>query len=214
MDARLSWRDHYSHISLRSYRQLGMIRRTFGDHPSLHTRKLLYLSLVRSHLLYCSPLWRPHLISDIVLLEKIQRRATSFILNYSKVDYKSRLIQLKLLPLMMVYELNDIVFFIKSLKNPSTAFNIYKYVSFSSLSTRSSSTGKLTHSFSLTNKSRHFYFNRIPRLWNRLPEVDLSLSMDTIKHKLHKLFWNHFLANFDPDRPCSFHYLCPCSKCI
>jgi len=35
---------------------------------------------------------------------------TQFILNYYSSDYKSRLVSLQMLPLMMLCELNDIIF--------------------------------------------------------------------------------------------------------
>ena len=79
-------------------------------------KKVLYLHIVRSCLLYCSPLWRPHQVQHIILLERVQRRASKFILNDYSTDYKSQLIKLNLLPLMYIYELMDILFFIKSLK--------------------------------------------------------------------------------------------------
>ena len=50
-------------------------------------------------------------MKDILTIEKIQRRATKFILNDFSSDYKSRLISLGLLPLMFLYELFDILFF-------------------------------------------------------------------------------------------------------
>ena len=77
----LSWSDQYKHISGRAYKLLGLLRRTFGNPASITTKKTLYLSLVRSQLVYCSQLWRPYLINHIVQLERIQRRATTFIVN-------------------------------------------------------------------------------------------------------------------------------------
>ena len=69
-------------------------------------------------------------MKDIKLVENVQRRATKFIVNDFSMDYKSRLFQLKLLPLSMLYELNDICFFVKSLKNPHSSFNILDFVKF------------------------------------------------------------------------------------
>ena len=68
----LDWSDHFQYISSQAYK-------TFGN--SIHAKKLLYLSLVHPKLIYCSCVWPPHLIKDIVSLEKVQRRATKFILN-------------------------------------------------------------------------------------------------------------------------------------
>ena len=81
-------------------------------------------------------------------------------------------------------------------------------------STRSSTTHKLVHNYTRTSTHRHFYFNRIIRLWNNLPPIDLSKSVQCIKSHLYSHLWNNFLCNFDPNDTCSFHYLCPCSSCL
>ena len=156
-----------------------VLKRTFTT-PSYVARKRLYITLVRSHLVYCSPLWRPHLIKDIENFERVQRRATKFILNNYHLDYRSRLLQCRTLPLMYFLELNDILFLVKSLKSPTPAFNILNYVTFNTSTTRSGTFNKLIHNFTSTSHAHHFYFNRIVRLWNSLPYIDLSLSIDTI----------------------------------
>ena len=130
------------------------------------------------------------------------------------MKYKSRLISLQLFPLMMTYEINDLVFFLKCLKSPSKSFNITDFVTFSSSSTRSSSSMKLKHTYTNNNTSRHFFFNRLPRLWNRLPPLDCSLPLPVLSSYIKTFFWSHFLQHFDPSNPCTFHMVCPCSKCL
>ena len=103
--------------------------------------------------------------------------ATKFILNDYSSDYKSRLLKLNLLPLTMIY---DICFFVKSLKQPSTSFNITDFVSFSHNSTRSGSHLKLVHQLAKANRFNQFYFTRLPRIWTALPPMDLSKSYITI----------------------------------
>ena len=146
------------------------MRHTFTT-SSRVARKRLYITLVRSHLVYCSPLWRPHLIKDIEIFERVQRQATKFILNDYHLDYRSRLLQYRILPLMYFLELNDILFLVKSLKSTTPAFNIYNYVTFNTSTTRSRSFNKLIHDFTPTSHAHHFYFNRIVRLWNSLPTL-------------------------------------------
>ena len=210
----VSWNEHLQYIASKAYKTLGLIRRSFcsGHNPSV--KKTLYLCLVRPQLTYCSQIWRPHLLKDIITLEKVQRRATKYILNDFTSDYKSRLVELQILPLMMEFELNDIMFFIRCLKEPTDAFRMSSFVSFCSRSTRSSSHLKLRHTFSRTNTTSHFYFNRIPRLWNSFPAIDLDLSISSIKKRLHQFLWDHFIHNFESDNPCSFHFVCPCAKCL
>ena len=100
------------------------------------------------------------MIKDTIILEKVQRRATKFILAACTSDYKTRLLRLGILPLMHTLDLYDIMFFIKALQQPSMHFNIYNYVSFSASNTRSSSTNKLNHVRTNSNNNRNFYFNR------------------------------------------------------
>ena len=210
----LSWSDHIHRIVSKAYKMLGLIRRSFSNSLPIPVKKQLYISLVRSHLLYCSVVWRPHLRKDIVVLERLQRRATKFILSDYSLDYKSRLVSLDLLPISMTLELNDIIFFLRSLKSPSTSFNILNFVSFCDSSTRSSAANKLKHPIVYSTSSCHFYFNRLPRLWNSLPvmSVDAPLSV-TITH-LKRHFFSYCTANFNPSVPCSFHLFCPCPSCF
>ena len=136
MNSDLSWSDLYSFIISKAYRELFVLRQSFNPLNSSSTKKTLYTTMVRSHLIYCSPVWRTRFIKDIQLLERVQKRKTKYILNDFTSDYKDRLIFLELLPLMMFYELLDIMFFIKSLKNPNDCFDISNYLQFTTCNTR------------------------------------------------------------------------------
>ena len=139
-------------------------------------------------------------IQDIILIEKIQHRATKYILNDC---YRTRLIKLSLLLVMYIFELNDIIFLISTLKRSSTHFQITNYISFNTGVTRSSSLNKLIHKCTRLNSDRHFYFNRIPRLWNALPPINLSLSLHTIKMIICGQFSYRTLTL---NNPCTFHF--------
>ena len=146
-------------------------------------------------------LWKPYLISDIELIKKVQKRATKYILCDYTSDYKSRLMRLDLLPLMYIYDLNDIMFFINSVKFPSDNFNILDYVEFTSGTTRSAGL-KPKHKSAPTNNVMSSYFYRIPRLWNSISVINLSHPPTIIKSKLK----NHFIDNFDSNNFCTFYY--------
>ena len=213
VSANLSWRSHYQFITSRAYKMLGLLRRVFSSSVAESAKRSLYISIVRCQLLYCSPIWHPYLLADVKCLELVQRRATRFITNYSTMDYRHRLIHLKLLPLMMELEIADILFFIKSIKGPTEHFNILDFVQFSTHQTRSSSNLKLKHSPSNNSLDKNFYFNRIPRLWNSVPSIDIDVPLSSIKLKLRSYFWDHFVSHFNPDNICSYHFLCLCHKC-
>ena len=206
----LSWTSHHTSIMSKAYSKMGMIRCAFSCFCPVSTKLKLYISLIRSQLLYGSQLWRPMLIKDIQKLERVQRRATKFILVDASSNYKSRLLTLGLLPLMMVYELNDIMFFINNLKSRTRSFDILQFVSFSSSKTRSGSV-KLVYKRSLINAEKNFYFSRLVKLWIALPVLDLTVSPLTLRAKLKKLLWAVFVDKFDPTIPCTYHFICPCS---
>ena len=175
---------------------------------SISAKCSLYVSLVRSQLLYCSVVWHPHLLVDIKCLELVQRRATKFITNGADMDYRDRLARLHLLPLKMEFEIADIIFLVKSLKYPSDHFSICNIFSINH-------TRWLRHSICSTKAEHNFYFNRIPRLWNSLPPFNINLPLFVIKSKLrkYKYFWDQFVSSFDPCNEYTYHYLCPCYKC-
>ena len=117
----LSWREHYEMITSKAYKSLGLFRRVFKNSYCPEARKYLYISIVQPNLLYCSPLWRPYLIKILTYWSESRgEQQNSFCQTYSS-DYKTRL---GMLPLMYILEIADIVFFIKSINNPSEKFTI------------------------------------------------------------------------------------------
>lgn len=212
----LTFTSHLHHVISKAYMSLGMLRRTIPSINDVALKKTLYLTLVRSHLVYCSQIRRPFLIKDSRTLEQLQRRASKYILNNFHLDYKSRLIQLCMLPLTLWLELQDIFLFLSLFKNPPDNICLSDYVQFITSTTRSSSANNirssLVHSPRL-NITRHFYFNRLPRLWNSLPHVELNKSLKALRNDLYILYWNYSLTKYDPHLPCTWYRVCPCNSC-
>ena len=93
-------------------------------------------------------------------------------------------------------------------------FLLYRMPSDQTLYTRSTTHLKLKHSLSKSFSAGHFYFNRLPRLWNSLPPLDLDQSLQSLKKYLWTFLWSQFELKFKSDIPCSFHLSCPCPKCV
>ena len=109
----LDWESHHQHIISKAYWMLGLLRRSFSTNITAISKKHLYISLVRYQLMFCSMLWKPYLLKDIRQLEQLQHRATNYISNDYSSNYKSRLLELKILPLMYVLDICDNVFYQK-----------------------------------------------------------------------------------------------------
>ena len=112
----MKWNKHIYEQVTKANRMLGMLKRSTGKLKNVDTRRCLYLTLVRSHLAYASQVWSPQNTTMCMELERIQRRATKFILALpfkTDMSYKTRLVTLKLLPLCYWREFLDILFLFK-----------------------------------------------------------------------------------------------------
>ena len=159
-------------------------------------------------------MWYSTKLLHTIALERIQRHATKFVLSDHCSDYKSRLLKLKLFPLMAWFEYIDIMFFITSLHHRSDRFDILRYVTITSHCTRSSDKVSLQHTLSKSCLSRHFFFNCLPRLWNTLPFIDIDKTISSVRCEVKRILWSNSVNNFKSDDSCSYHYCCPCNKCI
>ena len=79
---------HIAHCVKKDNQMLGMIRRFF-QYKDRKTMLLLYKSMVRPHLEYAVQAWCPNKISDIKLLEGVQRRFTKCIPELNEMRLKN-----------------------------------------------------------------------------------------------------------------------------
>ena len=147
---------------------------------------LLHISLVRSHLEYCSPLWNPSKICDIHELESVQRTFTSKIHGLQHLHYWERLKTLTLMSLQRRRECYVIMHMWKILHdltsndlqvqftvNPRLG-NLSKVPSFRKKISAAHQTLYET-SFSVMG----------PKLWNRLPTQIRAVSKyDSFKRQM------------------------------
>ena len=81
LNTSLSWSPHISSIVTKASKTLNFLKRNLNK-CSEQVKESAYLTMVRPQLEYASDVWDPHQTGDIVELEKIQRRAARWIMNY------------------------------------------------------------------------------------------------------------------------------------
>lgn len=82
----LSWNDHVDFITGKAQ---NLLKRLFHI-SDVKTKQLLYITWVRSRLEYATVVWSPYTKRNISRLERIQRRATRFILDiFDYVSFRS-----------------------------------------------------------------------------------------------------------------------------
>ena len=80
----LSWSYHTRDRCAKANKMLGFLRRAATEITDIKIRRTLYLSIVRSTLGYATQVWSPQSIDLITRTERIQRRATKFILKLTR----------------------------------------------------------------------------------------------------------------------------------
>ena len=97
----LTWNTHIHAITAKANKLLGLLKRTCPLLNDVSARRSLYLALVKSQLSYATQVWSPDKIALKTQIERVQRRATRWILKQrvGVMSYRDRLLTLKLLPL-------------------------------------------------------------------------------------------------------------------
>ena len=190
----LSWNPHIDHVVSKANRMLGLIKRTCKGLDDPRTLCTLYCSLVRSNLEYCSVVWSPYTKRNTDKLERVQRRATKFILK-SDDPYDIRLKKLNLMSLEKRRSLIDVTFLYKVL-NGNIDIDISRIREFHSeadrFSLRSTDFLTLKNKYARTYILKYSFFHRIIDQWNQLP-LDIRVSDDV---NIFKTRVKKFLGDF------------------
>ena len=163
---------------------------------SLSTMMLLYKSFVRSKVEYCCPLWHTNKISDIQLIESVQRTFTTRISGMERLNYWQRLKKLNLLSLQRRRERFSIFQMWKIIYGNNNNNLNFQF----RFSERRGLIVLINPIQNPNSKAQSLYDNSFavmgPRLWNRLPANITQLSC----FSLFKIAVDTFLSTL-PDKP-------------
>ena len=168
-DPTLKFSKHAAMVANKANRMVGIIRRTF-DFLDEGMLKTLFKSLVRPHLEYGNCFWSPFLQKDIVLIERVQRRATKILPNLKELEYAERLRHLNLPTLAYRRVRGDLIQMYKIVHglNDIRQEALFEFAHHEA--------GTRGHMFKIQKQHtrlqlrEHSFSVRIVNLWNSLPE--------------------------------------------
>ena len=202
-------------VRFKANQMLRLVRRSTIEMTDTNARKLLYFNLVRSNFSYASQAWCPQSVKLIEDIEKVQRRATKYILNLgfvTSVSYTARLLQLDILPVSYWHEYLDLVFLYKIINNHTYIDKSHLPIIAKSGFTRNNTNNliKFVIPYAKTVTYQSSYFIRSCKTWNVLSS-DLrnrDIGLYSFKSRL-KSYYKHALSNtFDVDNPRTWKSVC------
>ena len=213
----LTWSKQVLHQCAQANRSVGYIRPSTIKIKTISVRRMLYLTLVRSHLAHASEVWAPQSVDLTKHTERVQRRASKYILDlpfFCDINYNHRLSTLNLLPLCYWHEYLDILFLFKSQHNIINLSNDrMPHPQQSSQRTRSANPKCLQFETPACKTSTYqkSYIIRATRVWNTLPK-DLTINgMITLK-EFRKMLYNYYETAldkcYDVDDPRTWKSVC------
>ena len=140
-------------------------------------------------------------------IERVQQKATTWILNYS-IGYKERLRTLKILPLSMYIELHDILFLQSVMDGKYSVSEDSIPISLRESTTRQCSEFELNKN--RISKTDENFWTRAPKLFNILHK---QFRDNPTKKQLTESYFNYFENSYNQLDTCTWRVLCSCGSC-
>ena len=187
-DPSLEFRIHINTMIGKANSRVGIIKGSF-THLDSNNLKLLYKSLVRPILEYCSSIWFPIYKTDLIEIEKVQHRATKSISALKDLSYPERLKSLNLTTLSYRRDRTDMLQVFRIIHG----IDNIKFSSFFKYN-KSPTRGhrwKLDKPRASKKIRLNSFSHRVINPWNKLPkEVVESTSVNSFKNALEKAWKN------------------------
>ena len=178
LDDKLSWKNHVNQLCNTISRNIGILRKL--NFLPLKTLKMLYHSLISSHLNYCSMIWGYSSKSNLRRIHLLQKRAIRLITHSHYLHPSADLFsQMQILPIKEIVSLQTGVF-MHNCYNARIPISLQDYfdlnINVHSYNTRSAN--NFHPPLLRTELSKSSLFYQGPILWNNLP---LKLKLKSLK---------------------------------
>ena len=186
ISSNLTWSLHIDIVCNKARRMLGIIYRNFCAYCNTASLLKLYISLVRPHLEYASPVWSPYSAKQIAKIENVQKFGLRIVSGDWSADYNNLLVTYLIptlqmrrseLSLCLLYKITKGECFFPEGLIVSKAPTGYP--------TRLSSRPLLTQPFARTSSHLNSFIPSSIALWNSLPSsITNSSSLSSFKYQL------------------------------
>ena len=205
------WDDHQLKVLNKAHQMLGITKRTCHFIIDPRKRRSLYLSLVRSQFEHCTSIWRPNTETEILIFEKLQKKAIKWIYDeqnhhYDQETYVNRCMQIQIMPMLKFFDINDLVVFHKIIyeKVPLSLPNfIHRYSGSGRL--RQANLDSLSfvshvnsdHNMSCRSPFYKTFYHKVLHVWrNSLPYHIRSIpDTSNFKNKIKTYLWQELASN-------------------
>lgn len=191
-DSKLSFSDHCNATANKGFQRANMLLKCFHTRDRVLQMKL-FNTFIRPVLEYNSPVWCPHMIKDITVIEKVQKYFTKNLRGCKYLTYKQRLSILKQPSLQSRRIRADLIYLYKILHDFVDAELKGLFVAASNVST--CERNLRGHAYKLfmpkprTDMLKFSYPCRVVKCWNALPAaVCESKSLSVFKKTGFRVF--------------------------
>ena len=165
-----------------------------------------YKSLILPLITFASSTWHPSR-GSMILMECFQKRALKWITGYRNASYFENMVSLRLLPLPMFLQLNDLLLLSKLYHDKENALPL--------IETYEHQYGRVkSRLFKLrTEKFRENIYFRTAKVANNLPEeIDFSQPLG-LKKRILSFMWDRLMLNFNERVVCTWTIFFDYSDC-
>ena len=197
IDNKLSWKAHILHISGKISKSIAILRILRYSFPK-NVLRMIYMSLIFSHINYCNLIWGSAKKTILEPLFKLQKKAVRLVNNSQYLDHSDPIFNsLKMLTVHKVFKLNCLIFIYKCLKKdkfPDFKNRFIKNSYFYSYSMRNNHLYRIPRE--RLDVCRNSYFVQGLTLWNLLDDtVKSSTNLDIFKKKIKFLLLENKISH-------------------
>ena len=193
VDSNLRFTKHYRFIVNKAQQRASLIFRTFRSRdPTLLFKA--FTVYVRPLLEYCSPVWAPVYVTDINLIERVQRRFTKRLSGLWDLSYFERLRVLGSVETLELRRLKADLIMIYKIVHKLISLDFDEFFNLSNVSCTRGHCFKLTKPECNNNARQYSFACRCINAWNFLPmNVVSATSVSCFKAGLDTADFNKFL---------------------